>query len=99
MDLNQQPRIKITPDMFKNFKTIACDCGGKIFHTGFVFKKLSALVSPTGKEELYPIEVLICEACGKVPTEFNENKMLPDEVLAIKNEPIDATPLLFKKTK
>ena len=79
------PKIKITPEMFRGFKTIECDCGGKIFRAGFVFKKISALVSPTGREETYPVEVMVCDACGKVPTEFNENKVLPDEVLARRN--------------
>jgi len=84
MELNQT-RIKITHDMIKNFKTVECDCGGKVFHTGIVFKKVSALLSPTGREELYPIEVIICDKCGKVPSEFNNDGMLPDEIIAKKS--------------
>ena len=83
MDL-KNAQVKITPDMIKNFKTFECVCGGKMFRSGLIFKKISSLVSPTGKAELYPIEVVICEKCGKVPTEFNVYDMLPDELLTEK---------------
>lgn len=75
-------QIKITPDMMKSFKTITCDCGGMIFEQGIVLKKFSAIVSPSGKEEVYPMEVLVCKACGKVPSELNVGGMLPEEVIA-----------------
>jgi hypothetical protein len=77
-----QPKVNITPDMMKSFKTLTCDCGGQLFQTGVVIKKISALVSPTGQEEMYPMEVLICVNCHKVPNETNTMKMLPDAVLA-----------------
>jgi len=66
-------------------KTFECDCGGKIFRQGVVFKRISALLAESGKEELYTIEVVICEKCGKVPSEFNRKEMLPPEVLATKS--------------
>lgn len=82
----ENPEVRVTPEMMKNFPTIECDCGGKIFHSALVFKKISQFVSPSGKEELYPIEVLICEECGKVPTQFNLHEMLPEDILAKKPE-------------
>lgn len=81
------PQIKITPDMMKSFKTVTCDCGGMLFEQGVVIKKISPLISPTGNEESYPITVLICKKCGKVPSELNKTEfqgMLPDEVIAKK---------------
>jgi len=75
---------KITADMMKSFKTLTCDCGGMLFESGMVLKKISPLVSPSGQEELYPLEVLICVACKKVPKEVDTSKVLPPEVLAIK---------------
>jgi hypothetical protein len=77
-------QIKITPDMMRNFKTLTCDCGGMLFESGLVLKKISPLIAPSGKEELYPMEVLICKNCGKVPTELNTGDMLPEQVLAEK---------------
>ena len=79
-----RPQIKVTADMIKTFKTLTCDCGGMLFEAGIVFKKISPLVSPSGNEELYPLEVLVCKKCGKVPNELNTSNMLPNEVLAKK---------------
>ena len=77
-----RPKVNITPDMMKGFKTLTCDCGGVLFQTGVVVKKISPIVSPSGKEELYPMEVLICQDCGKVPNELNVMGMLPEKALA-----------------
>jgi hypothetical protein len=76
------PKVNITPEMMKGFKTLTCDCGGQLFQTGVVIKKISPLVSPTGQEEMYPMEVLVCMNCHKVPNDTNVLKMLPDSVLA-----------------
>jgi hypothetical protein len=82
--LQKPPKINLTPEMIRSFKTLTCDCGGMIFHTGVVIKKISPLISSTGEEEAYSLQVLICEKCGKVPNEINDMKLLPDEVLATK---------------
>jgi hypothetical protein len=76
----------VTPDMIKKFKTLTCDCGGMLFESGLVIKKLSSLITGSGKEELYPMEVLLCKKCGKVPNELNNPDVLPNEVLAKKSE-------------
>ena len=80
----QASQVKITPEMMKSFKTVTCDCGGMIFEEGIILKKISALVSPQGIEETYPLEILVCKKCGKVPSELNIGDMLPDEVIAKK---------------
>lgn len=79
-----EQRVSITPDVIRQSKNITCDCGGILFRTGMMFKKISQFISPTGKEEVFPIEVLICEKCGKVPNEFNTQKIIPEELLAKK---------------
>jgi len=86
--MNPQPqtRIKITPEMIKSFKTVTCDCGGMVFESAIVLKKISAIVSPSGKEEMYPLEILVCKKCGKVPDELNVEGMLPDEILTKNNK-------------
>lgn len=86
MEAPQQPKINITPEMMRSFKTLTCDCGGMLFEQGIVFKKISSIVSPSGKEEMYPLEVLICKKCGRVPNELNVGEMLPTEVLALKTK-------------
>ena len=48
-------------------ETIKCkSCGNYLFIQSFVLKKLSALVSPTGNEEMIPIQVFSCGNCGEV---------------------------------
>ena len=80
-----ETRVPLTAEIIKQSKTLTCDCGGILFHNGMIFKKISQFVSPTGKEELFPMEVIICDKCGKVPTEFNTHNIIPEELLAKKS--------------
>jgi len=82
----EKPELKITPEIIKQCKTLTCDCGGLLFKEGMVFKRLSQFISPSGKDEIFPITVVICEKCGKVPNEFNVNGILPEEILANKSK-------------
>lgn len=43
---------------------IECDCGNDTFALAFKFKKLSAIASPTGTEQVVPIQVFKCRKCG-----------------------------------
>lgn len=65
-----------------------CECGNKLFVPGMMFKRMSQLISPTGKEELIPVEVLVCTKCNKVPSVAQKNISrageLPVEVKAVK---------------
>ena len=48
--------------------TIVCEeCGNASFIQAFFLKKVSALVSPTGKEAVIPIQVFSCGNCGTIP--------------------------------
>ena len=48
--------------------TIVCEnCGNASFIQAFFLKKVSALVSPTGKEAVVPIQVFSCGNCGAIP--------------------------------
>jgi uncharacterized Zn finger protein len=60
--------INIGPE---DMKDITCaECGSKYFRQVNAFKKLSALVSPTGKEQIIPIPVFRCDECGFINEEF-----------------------------
>ena len=51
----------------KNATTMRCQkCDNPIFIQGYVIKKLSALVSPTGKEIIAPVQVFNCGSCGEM---------------------------------
>lgn len=76
--------MQITLDNVKDAKQVTCDCGGAMFTEKMMFKRISSFISPTGKEELYPVQVIVCDACGKVPSELNPHGIVPEEYLAIK---------------
>lgn len=46
------------------------NCGNKIFIEAAVLKKLSPIISPSGKEEIAPIPVFACSKCGTIPNEY-----------------------------
>jgi hypothetical protein len=53
--------------------TITCDeCGNASFIQSFFLKKISALMSPTGKEAIIPVQVFSCGNCGTVPSKMLE---------------------------
>jgi len=76
--------MRISLDVVKDAKVVKCNCGGAFFTEKLMFKKLSALISPTGKEELYPMQVMVCDSCGKVPRDMNPYDMVDEEYLAKK---------------
>ena len=61
-----QPKGQQQIDL-KNATTMRCQkCDNPIFIQGYVIKKLSALVSPTGKEVIAPVQVFNCGSCGEL---------------------------------
>lgn len=81
---NEVTAPKVTHEMLKSAPNITCECGGMIFTEKLFFKKISALISPTGKEEMAPMPILVCDKCGKVPSVFDTHGVLPDEIKAKK---------------
>ncbi len=50
---------------------LSCDeCASTVFHPAFLLRKVSALISPTGKETVIPIQVFACDSCGHINEEF-----------------------------
>jgi len=65
-----------------------CECGGLLFKTSSMVKRLSPLIAPDGKEHMIPVDVYLCETCKKVPGFIaREIPGLPEELKAVK--PID----------
>ena len=49
-------------------ETIICEkWGNASFIQSFFLKRISPLVSPTGKEAIVPIQVFACGNCGTIP--------------------------------
>ena len=56
---------------------IKCEaCENQTFKQSLLLRKLSAIVSPAGQETLVPVEVVACEKCGYVNSEFIEKSSL-----------------------
>ncbi|MBS7364399.1 MAG: hypothetical protein KIH03_11390 [Paludibacteraceae bacterium] len=73
-----------TAKVVLNSPNVVCECGCKVFVPGYALKKVSPLISPTGKEEIVEIPMWICSKCGEVPAEYkskpNYAKIIGDEV-------------------
>ena len=60
------PQQQVQVDL-KDADTMKCQaCGNTVFIQGYVIKKISAIVSPTGKEVIAPIQVFNCGNCGEM---------------------------------
>ena len=52
---------------------LKCDkCENQTFKQTLLIRKMSALVSPNGQEQIIPIGVFACEKCGHVNSEFEK---------------------------
>ena len=59
-----KPKQQVQVDL-EDAETMTCQkCGNKIFIQGYVIKKISAIMSSTGKEVIAPIQVFNCGNCG-----------------------------------
>ena len=62
------PQVQISAD---DLEDISCEnCGCKIFREVVMVKRLSALISPTGKEQVIPVPILRCDDCGHINEQF-----------------------------
>ena len=67
---NAPPEANVTINLQDAEDIICEECGGKTFDIVVMLKKLSALLSPTGKEERINIQTLACHSCGHINKEF-----------------------------
>lgn len=78
MDANTKINVSLAPWQ-------DCECGGLVFKPVTMVKRLSALMSPDAKEHMIPIELYLCDKCGKVPGFLSkEIPGLPEELKAVK---------------
>lgn len=61
----------VTPAMMKTATDVVCEkCSSTAFKPVALLKKISALLSPNGRETIVPIQVFACNACNHVNEEF-----------------------------
>jgi len=60
------PNAQVKIDLSKA-DTIKCDaCGNILFIQAYAMKRISAIISPTGKEELITVPLFSCGNCGEL---------------------------------
>lgn len=63
-----QPQLNLNPNDLENVK---CDnCDSEQFISAYYIKKISALVSPNGREAFVPLQTFACSLCGHVNERF-----------------------------
>ena len=66
--MNQNPQVNINPD---DLTDVVCEkCGNQTFTMAFLFKKISAVLSPNGQESMIPLQIYKCDECGHINKEF-----------------------------
>lgn len=64
----EQPKMNV--DLSQAVDLECNECANKTFTPAFVLKKISALLSPTGKETMVPVQIFECSRCHGVPEQF-----------------------------
>lgn len=67
MNLGQEegmPQLQVDPT---SLDWAGCEGEAQMYEPAVLFKRLPALMSPSGKEEYLPMDVILCKKCGKVP--------------------------------
>ena len=65
------PQSNINVDLQSALDVVCESCGSRVFKEVAVLKRVSPLMSPTGKEMLAPIQTFACAACNHLNIEFD----------------------------
>lgn len=76
---NMQPGPRIDAQMIKDAQLVQCECGGKVFVEKMILKRISSIVTGTGKVQYFPMNIIVCETCGLMPRELDSENMIPEE--------------------
>jgi len=64
----EQPGLQV--DMSQTTAVNCESCGHNIFIPAFKMRRMSALLSPHGKETMIPMQVFACAKCGHINSDF-----------------------------
>ena len=68
MNNPQQQQMQV--DISQTTEEVCESCGNDTFTQVYKMRRLSALLSPTGKPTMIPIQVFACHKCGHINEEF-----------------------------
>ncbi|MEG1010065.1 MAG: hypothetical protein RSE41_05360 [Clostridia bacterium] len=62
--------------MIIDMENIVCEkCKHHVFIPKTVFKKISSILSSSGRDESMPLEYLVCEKCGELAPMFSQDEI------------------------
>ena len=68
---NSEPAISHPKVDFSLAEDVLCEeCENKTFCEVIIIKKISAIMSPTGKEVMAPVKTFQCAKCGHMNAQF-----------------------------
>jgi len=68
----EEKGLKINPN---DLTDVCCEkCGNQTFTQAFLFKKISAVMSPNGKASMIPLQIFKCDECGHINKDFIPNQ-------------------------
>lgn len=73
----KQEQVKASFDITQTTPEICEKCSGEAFVQSFLIRKVSALLTETGKEGFLPVQVFSCTACGHVNAHFIPAELRP----------------------
>ena len=79
----KQGQIKASFDIRQTTPEVCEECKGEAFIEAIMLRKVSALLTETGKEGYLPVQVFACVKCGHVNSHF-----IPSELRPITTSPI-----------
>lgn len=69
-------------DITQTSPTTCESCGKEAFQEAVILRKISALLSPTGKEGFVPVQVFACISCGHVNNDFLPKELRKSNIIA-----------------
>ena len=69
--MEDQPTATINESHLAQAESVSCEhCANQTFVGVMMMKRISPIISPTGKEAVVPIQTFACNACGFVNKQF-----------------------------
>ena len=68
---DQSSTTPISASQLAQAESVTCEsCGNHTFVGVMMMKRISPIISPTGKEAIVPIQTFACNACGFINKQF-----------------------------
>ena len=72
--MNNEQQMQMNIDFSQTTAEVCEKCENDTFQQVYRMRKLSALLSPTGKETMIPMQVFACAKCGHINSDFLPKK-------------------------